>query len=284
MDERIYYHYCSVDTFFNIIQTSTLRLGNPLSMNDSAEILWFLELVEAYAIKKGKYQKTLEKWEQIENIIKSIIQEIDFPYILCLSKENDVLSQWRSYADDGQGVAIGINVDQLLAYSNLLSGKDIIYDLEKQMELLDGKEIDSCLDNLEKEIDRGKENLIYNKVRILVSYLLEDSMICKNPAFREEREYRISCPFNDTDLDKISEVKFRTNNKHILPYREICFKNCNHKIIENITIGPKSLLNDRNLWLFLKENKFKWLQDEKHWSRQDAKWLKHIKISKATYR
>ena len=54
MDERIYYHYCSVDTFFNIIQTSTLRLGNPLSMNDSAEILWFLELVEAYAIKKGK--------------------------------------------------------------------------------------------------------------------------------------------------------------------------------------------------------------------------------------
>lgn len=106
MSKRIYYHYCSVDTFFNIMQTSTLRLGNPLSMNDSAEIVWFLGLVEKYAREKGNYKRTLERWNLVEKIIKNIIQEIDFPYILCFSKENDVLSQWRSYANDGKGVLL----------------------------------------------------------------------------------------------------------------------------------------------------------------------------------
>lgn len=284
MSGKIYYHYCSVDTFFNIIQTSTLRFGNPLSMNDSAEILWFLELIATYARKKTIYQKTLERWEQIEKIIKNIIQEIDFPYILCLSKENDVLSQWRSYADDGQGVSIGINVDKLLECSSLLSENEIIYDKNKQMKLLEGKEIDRYLNNLEQAIEQGDENSIYNKVRILVSHLLEDSIICKNPAFREECEHRILCSFKGKKKDQISEIKFRTNNKNILPYREIYFEKNNHEIIDNITIGPKSSLNDRNLWLFLKENKFKWTEEANRWSPQDKKWEKHVKISEATYR
>lgn len=44
--KKIYYQYCSVETFFNIMQTSTLRLGNPLSMNDYSEVIWFLKLIK----------------------------------------------------------------------------------------------------------------------------------------------------------------------------------------------------------------------------------------------
>ena len=266
------------------MQTSTLRLGNPLSMNDSAEIVWFLGLVEKYAREKGNYKRTLERWNLVEKIIKNIIQEIDFPYILCFSKENDVLSQWRSYANDGKGVAIGINVDTLLKHSDLLSGNDVIYDSENQMRLLREKNIDKHLDGLEKVISNSDEKIVYNKVRILVSHLLKDSVICKNPAFREENEYRISCVPNRFDEGKISEIKFRTNNEVILPYREICFHSIRHNLIENITIRPKSLINDRNLWLFLKQQGFKWKEDENEWSKEDRKWLKHVRNSKATYR
>lgn len=45
-NNKIYYHYCSVDTFYNILQTGTIRFGNPLNMNDSAEIIWLLEMVK----------------------------------------------------------------------------------------------------------------------------------------------------------------------------------------------------------------------------------------------
>lgn len=277
VNEKIYYHYCSVDTFFNIMQTSTLRLGNPLSMNDSAEIIWFLELVEKYVDQKGIYREISEKWELVEKMMKSIIHEIDFPYILCLSKSSDVLSQWRSYANDGKGVAIGIDVDVLLRYSNLLSGNEIIYNSEEQMKLLGGKGIDKPLGELNRAIINDDEATTYNKIRILVSYLLEDAVKCKNPAFSEEDEYRISCVPNKSDEGKISEIKFRINNEVIFPYREICFGKIKHNLIKGITIGPKSLINNRNLCLFLKQQGFKWEENKE-------KWNQHVKTSKATYR
>lgn len=280
MSKRIYYHYCSVETFFNITQTATLRLGNPLSMNDYAEIIWFLDLIEKYAYKKN-YSKIIQNWKLIEKIMKDIIQKIDFPYIICLSKEEDVLSQWRSYADDGKGVAIGINVDELLGKNDLLDGKDIIYDFEQQMKLLDKQEINKCLDEIEKISD---EQELYRKVKILVSHLLENSMICKNPAFQEEKEYRIYCLPQKSKLEMISDIKFRMSSGQILPYREIDFSKYRYSLIQNIVLGPKSQINDRNLWLFLKGQGFKWTEQENEWSQQDGKWLKHVKISNATYR
>ena len=48
MNNRIYYHYCSVDTFYNILETGTIRFGNPINMNDSAEIIGLLAMVKDF--------------------------------------------------------------------------------------------------------------------------------------------------------------------------------------------------------------------------------------------
>lgn len=48
MNNKIYYHYCSVDTFYNILQTDIIRFGNPLNMNDSAESIWFPAMVKDF--------------------------------------------------------------------------------------------------------------------------------------------------------------------------------------------------------------------------------------------
>ena len=48
MNNKIYYHYCSVDTFYNILQTDIIRFGNPLKMNDSAESIWFPAMVKDF--------------------------------------------------------------------------------------------------------------------------------------------------------------------------------------------------------------------------------------------
>ena len=36
------YYYCSVDTFLNVIKKREIYLSDPLKMNDSLEIIWFL--------------------------------------------------------------------------------------------------------------------------------------------------------------------------------------------------------------------------------------------------
>jgi|GEM_PF-1894866 len=57
MNNKIYYHYCSVDTFYNILQTDIIRFGNPLKMNDSAESIWFPAMVKDF-LKVGLGQFT----------------------------------------------------------------------------------------------------------------------------------------------------------------------------------------------------------------------------------
>ena len=290
MEKRIYYHYCSVDTFFNIMQTSTIRLGNPLSMNDSAEIIWLLELLKNYVAKNKNCAEILKQWNLIKQMINKLLQKIDVPFIFCLSKGNDVLSQWRSYADDGKGVAIGIDVNRLLKLdTELLVGKDIIYDDKEQMKLLEQKKLDDSLDDFIEELEMAlqgeNETEIYSKVRKVASYILNEAIICKNPAFEEEREFRILClPSKVSEKSMVSEIKFRSNNEQILPYREIYFDGYVHEIIQNITIGPKSVLNDRNLGLFLKKHGLKWLDETTELPLESEKWTRHIDVSKATYR
>lgn len=290
MEKRIYYHYCSVDTFFNIMQTSTIRLGNPLFMNDSAEIIWLLELLKNYVAKNKNCVEILKQWNLIKQMINKLLQKIDVPFIFCLSKGNDVLSQWRSYADDGKGVAIGIDVNRLLKLdTELLVGKDIIYDDKEQMKLLEQKKLDDSLDDFIEELEMAlqgeNETEIYSKVRKVASYILNEAIICKNPAFEEEREFRILClPSKVSEKSMVSEIKFRSNNEQILPYREIYFDGYVHEIIQNITIGPKSVLNDRNLGLFLKKHGLKWLDETTELPLESEKWTRHIDVSKATYR
>lgn len=284
MNKKIYYHYCSVDTFFNILQTGTIRFGNPLNMNDSAEIVWLLEMVKDFVSKEGVYNSILECWDLIENISKTLLQEMDCPYIFCLSKDKDVLSQWRSYANDGKGVAIGFDVDFIEKHYSLY-GTEVIYDKEKHYEILSQKISAGVLMNLNNAIENGNSDEIYRKSKILVSHILQDAMMCKNPAFQEEKEYRLYCGYKRAEEKSISNIKFRVNDCSIIPFRELCFKDIEYRLINNIVVGPKSSINNRNLWLFLESKGFKWIDiDSTEWHMNDEKWKEHVIVSQATYR
>ena len=41
------YHYCSVETFLNIIKNKTFFLSDPLKMNDSAELIHYLDSIDS---------------------------------------------------------------------------------------------------------------------------------------------------------------------------------------------------------------------------------------------
>lgn len=128
----------------------------------------------------------------IENISRTLLQEMDCPYIFCVSKDKDyngsvVLSQWWSYANDGQGVAIGFDVDFIEKHYSLY-GAEVIYDKEKQYDILSQKISDSVLRNLHNAVKDRNSDEIYRKSKILVFHILQDAIMCKNPAFQEEKE------------------------------------------------------------------------------------------------
>lgn len=86
-------------------------------------------------LSKIKFNKSIKKINLMKKIQKKIIingilknKEFDINrYICCFSKEGDILSQWRAYANDGRGISIGFNLkklEQLIEKINEDSPKD----------------------------------------------------------------------------------------------------------------------------------------------------------------
>lgn len=115
------YHYCSLETFVQIIRNKALRLSELDKTNDYMEKKWGINFL--YRVLRDELQGrgiTMDLkenyWysenahnhlEQLENDIKSFLNHQTL--IACFSTEKDMLSQWRAYGDDGNGVAIGFD-------------------------------------------------------------------------------------------------------------------------------------------------------------------------------
>jgi len=102
----IVYHYCSLEAFLAIIQSKCLRLSDINTMNDSHEMHWAYSKLAEAANSIAEFDEIF--LEEFDDVF-SKLQLSSLPLIACLSKDGDVLSQWRAYADDGAGVALGLD-------------------------------------------------------------------------------------------------------------------------------------------------------------------------------
>ena len=119
--EEVLYHYTSLEVLQSILEEKTIRLSDITKSNDSSEITLIKEYIldvfcQAYrAEKTNVFRKNVDQklWDSV--VRKMIDKWFDLQkckysyYVLCFSSERDLLSQWRGYANDAQGVAIGFD-------------------------------------------------------------------------------------------------------------------------------------------------------------------------------
>lgn len=190
------YYYCSVSTFLNIIKSKQVYLSDPLKMNDQHEIFWSLNKL-IYGDQDQPAYHELNKvvtslgftLDDLQERIKANGQHSI--YIICFSDDGDSLSQWRAYGDNGKGVCIGFNLDQLesstaynfklekVKYTNSISANDIARNHSEDW---------SGLMNMANICFRDDP---CNDLEILLHDLIPLLAMYKNPAFKEEREYRL---------------------------------------------------------------------------------------------
>lgn len=75
----------------------------------------------------------------MEELIRGYIESSEPILIACFSKNGDKLSQWRSYGQDGYGVAIGFGLDKIKLIKdegNNILVKYVIYKEERQVKEL----------------------------------------------------------------------------------------------------------------------------------------------------
>lgn len=110
------YHYCSVETFLSIIQNSCLWMGNIRHSNDLTERASLInalcmELSQTLSPNLSPPPEAI-RLNNFITLFQNTAQGMYNPcYATCFSFQPDLLSQWRGYADNGAGVAIGFHKD-----------------------------------------------------------------------------------------------------------------------------------------------------------------------------
>lgn len=256
---NIIYHYCNVEAFRAIIQNKTIWLSSVYNLNDYKEIHWITDKV----LKKIKEYTNKDNYEKFNSFIKYFENQQPNVYIASFSKGDDLLSQWRAYADDGYGVAIGFNA-KYFKENNLIKTSEVLYD-ENMQEIEIDKilkplvNLDDKIDFESKQFEEYCENII-NEINNL-------SARSKNELFMEEHEVRlihnpIIIEDNKTKKfifkDHISTMMFRAVCGNLIPYFELkfdYFNELNPPIVE-IVKGPKNKFINQEIKIFLANNGF----------------------------
>lgn len=227
--EGIYYHYCSLETFINILKNKNIRLGNPDKMNDGNEIMLFFEKLKTkmnnhFELLKDEAVRKYYEYvysEGLETVYNENYNQQKVPHIICLSKEEDLLSQWRGYADDGRGVAIGFDIAEFLKLGNFLNAVEVLYDEEKCDENVDNFLLNYGIYNSKPlEFDRMKD--VYFEIANFTESLLTEAIGYKNSAFQEEKEVRLlNTEIDYSSSNFINGPNFKTDGRRIISYYEL---------------------------------------------------------------
>lgn len=294
------YHYCSAETLMSIISNSTLRASNIRKSNDYTEVINCIDVfmvsmrnaLQKYSIKNKDdlvfhdFIKDLDTDLLIETAINN---ESCTYYCVCFSESQDLLSQWRGYADDGSGVAIGFDDSFFIRTTDYCHIKyapveynslDVKSDLTRYIYNRIKKTHDVMQDRLKCSDYESTLSLILNA-------MVYNAIFYKNDAFSEEREWRlVYYPFgsvrnlsirhkagemstNQLYYDKMrdvaqygtqhkglerSPIRFMLRDRSIISYVDLNFRDILPYCIKEIVLGPKNVMDDLDLRLFLTEN------------------------------
>lgn len=255
----VLYHYCPLDAFVGIIQSKQIWLTNIFCMNDAAEHYWLRRVAQDILQRKPHADETLSKSFASKLFPKE--EDTDL-YCCCFSRADDSLSQWRAYADDGRGVAIGFFMPFLRDLYEKHRGlrlESVVYDLHEQERLV-GEIIGGLEDEGQAPPSSLPEELVRDLPAVVAKVQLWFSAArCKNPFFHEEQEFRlIYDPSVDLTSPKMGQRQFRPRGDMLVPYYALPLPADTH-VFCRIVFGPKSAYkhNEKVARALLSEGGFK---------------------------
>ena len=287
------YHYCSNSTFFKIVSNHQIWMSDISRSNDYNEMRLFIPGIFRkienvyktnpfefiYKKKTGLVALQLLLHEVYETIGRARDQGILTSYVVCFSREKDLLSQWRGYADNGKGCAVGFSLEELERYCSRSSGVITIRKVEyineqtldkvlqeKAEELVphfitlrnDAKQLFAYGDLSEEEPDAVMQLLAFG----LFENFLFDSLQYKWDDYEEEAEWRMFFKqitknarhlFGDEkDLPERQErackgyftqhnkIQFFARDDCIVPYFPVDLEDISSEPIKDVYLGPKN--------------------------------------------
>ena len=212
------HYYCSSSTLLSIVKNRALWLTALTLSNDGMEGRWAI----------NRYLDLFKREDRRASIgAKSILEHaVDARVALgiCLSREQDLLSQWRGYAAGGRGICISFRVSHLKTAVERLRKDLPKLSLAKvdYPAFLDPATVKAIHEEFGPQIDQAQQGGEGDFISMSKDYgngghdretlMVGRFFALKNPAFSEEREWRLILVDYPSS---IPNLKFRESNSLI---------------------------------------------------------------------
>ena len=230
---QILYHYTDGQGLLGMLKTQRLWASNIRFMNDPTEIEYATRLVRAVAEeRRPNYpDEVVEVVRGGITDIADMYENIPEDYITCFCEKGDLLSQWRGYGAVGGGYALGFAAEHLGLHSAWPGGKlqpllrKVIYS-PKEQKLLIRKWVELLLDwEMVRRRDSDRSNETINPVDVAwgnFNWFLSECLRCfKDPAYKEEQEWRVIRFGSSSSSDEKTVSDFRASRGRIIQFVEL---------------------------------------------------------------
>jgi hypothetical protein len=265
----VLFQYTDVNGLKGILDSKRWRATHSSYLNDGKEITYADEMMSEILESRMTglasdsllfriYDEVLGKRYGKPSVLKAWDNDI---YLISFSQNGNLLDQWRAYAADGAGYAIGINpwklkhkVEGAIILSHEQEGLGFVqvnYDLDEQKRLFFDL-IEKTEQIFESEFnslnDQERSQFPAIAARSLSIIIWQLALFYKHPAFQNEQEWRVVIRrwgrnvMRGINADAVERVLFRPTRNILVPYLELNFQSRdNSKLlpIEKIYLGPK---------------------------------------------
>jgi len=256
------FHYTDLNALPNIINSSDLWLTNSRYSNDAREMTHGYDIAKEVIEKKRRESTNRALKNYLDRVAKFVDEKIKGVYICCFCEEDNLLSQWRSYGENGTGVSIGFEPYGFAAYSGpdlppkefgLMRLWKVFYNPEIQKNI-----VEKALE-LIPQLNANDTNIV--KARKAADAIHFFIPTFKNKDFEEEKERRlIFTPSQECTV----LPSYRVRKGMLVPYYSL--KALGQKVhgtskilpINKITLGPSawSTLNLESTNMLLQQNSY----------------------------
>jgi hypothetical protein len=248
------YHYTDMRGLTGILTNEEIWFTDYRHVNDPKELLHGIALANAMLqrrINDGGFVKFLYGW--IDDLLtqKNFGRALEF-FIASFSRRRDELGQWRAYADDGRGVAIGFS-PRLFAATDAKNSEPSknsyvgpVFYKDSQTRARHAKGLDKAARMLDDALRYARRHLRDKKIgmgflnqlarAVVAAPLLWNALTCKHPAYEHEAEVRMIILGEKKKFK--GKISKRTRNGRVVPYipRRLPLRERGN--IAEIVIGP----------------------------------------------
>jgi hypothetical protein len=239
------FHYCTESALWGMLTSQTLWLSSIWAMNDKVELWWGRVLVGLVLARNARKFPP-----EFRDLVVSSLARPDshvLPLVASFSRNGDLLSQWRAYADDGKGFAVKFNPKIIVKMPATM--KSVVYDNAQQDRL-----ILNSINLFFKYWRLGNEPAEFVLSEVL-QFFAFDLIALKHPSFFEEKEVRlvhliIRSGNSWVDIGGHDEKERPTKGVTVMkrdkygqeiPYIALQFPN--RSVVAGVMLGPKNPLS-----------------------------------------